>query len=82
MKTRRTARTIVVWIALLLLIASWLFPYCMERNIAIKGDGFYFLFSPGIKYLLVGYTQIFLIDLTLIALAAGFLFMFRGGHDR
>jgi hypothetical protein len=27
MKTRRTARTIVVWVGLLLLIASWFYTY-------------------------------------------------------
>jgi xanthine/uracil permease len=62
MKTRRTARTIVVWIALLL-IASWLYTY----------------FHPVVDYIpgmvLGGYNweRLYLIDATIIALAAGFL---------
>jgi hypothetical protein len=78
---RRTARTIVVWIALLLLIASWLYSYLYPDM-----DSSPFPPIPGIaipseinwgKLLL----RVVFIDLTIIAVAAGFLFTFRGGND-
>jgi hypothetical protein len=74
MKTRRTARTIVVWIALLLLIASWFYTWLDSEC--------YRLGSPSAPLIYeINWGRLYLIDSTIIALAAGFLFTFRGGND-
>jgi hypothetical protein len=78
MKKRRTARTIVVWTALLLLIASWLLTYndrswYWEEPI-IPGVG-------GSRSIIL-WDRLLIMDLTIIAVAAGFLFTFRGGNDK
>ena len=64
---RRTTRTIVVWIALLLLIASWWFFTYVHPWM-----GHYY--GPDWRMMIT--------NLTIIALAAGFLFTFRGGNDQ
>jgi len=80
MKSRRTARTIVVWIALILLIASWLYSYLYPEL-----DSSPFPRLPGSRdqidwdRLLL---RVVFMDLSIIAVAAGFLFMFRGGNER
>ncbi len=74
MKRRRTARTIVVWIALLLLIASWFYTYL--NPLANYMPGTPILISKGTNW-----SRLVFMDLTIIALVAGFLFTFRGGND-
>lgn len=71
---RRTARTIVVWIALLLLIASWIYTYLDSECGRIGASG-----AP----ITCDYRmdRMYFIDTTIIALAAGFLFTFRGKDD-
>jgi hypothetical protein len=74
MKTRRTARTIVVWVGLLLLIASWFYTYFDIECYRIG--------SPSAPLVCeIRWGRLYLIDLTIVALAAGFLFTFRGGND-
>jgi hypothetical protein len=71
---RCTARTIVVWIALLLLIASWFYTYVDSEC--------YRLGSPSAPLVCeFRWHRLYLIDLTIIALAAGFLFTLRGKND-
>jgi hypothetical protein len=79
MKRRRTARTIVVWIALLLLIASWFYTYSNPISGYGASDPVMQTFSVAPR----GYdwAGLFFFDLSIIALAAGFLFIFRGGND-
>ena len=68
---RRTARTVVVWIALLLLIASWIYTYLNPQGIYLPG-------SPILISTKTNWTRLVFMDLTILALAAGFLFTFRG----
>jgi hypothetical protein len=72
---RRTARTIVVWIALLLLIASWFYSYSDALRTYAHVISLQIFYG-------INWSRLFFIDLTIIALAAGFLFTFRGGNDR
>jgi hypothetical protein len=77
MTTRRTARTIVVWIALLLLIASWFLTYFDREWHYVQDFGL-----GGGSYSTIQWERLVFIDLAIIAVAAGFLFTFRGGNNR
>ncbi len=74
---RRTARTIVVWIALLLLVASWIITYINPLPGTASRGAFNFG-GPGGGY---DWDQLVLLDSTIIVIAAGFLFTFRGKND-
>jgi hypothetical protein len=78
-RTARQKRTRVVWIALILLIASWLYPPWVSGRYYISShpDGFYFLFDSWNTGMQVDWLRLGLIDLIVVAIAGGRLFTLR-----
>ena len=73
----------MVWIALLLLIASWIYTY-LDPKVTYRGGGAFNIPGGGsspTRIEKIDWSRLFFIDLTIIALAAGFLFTFRGKNE-
>jgi len=83
-RTYRQKQIIIVWLALAILIASWLYPPWIyvhspwgER--IYEGTGFRFLLDDrGQK---IDWVRLILIDSVVVAIAGGLLFTFRSGKD-
>jgi hypothetical protein len=75
----------IIWITVILLIASWLFPYWVWNERGTWGyhsDGFYFLFDRWNVNKHIDRTRLVLVDLVIVAIAGGLLFTFRRGRYR
>jgi hypothetical protein len=63
----------VVWIALLLLLGSWVFPYWVSdkhATLEYHSDGFYFLFDQWNVNKHIDFTRLLFVDLVIIDLVA------------